>query len=265
MSATQPVGTPPDDTADDDLKLVLPGRVLPAAAGWTWIAEGWSLFAKSPVMWVISIVLLLIAAIVLGFVPIVGHIAFQLLTPVISAGFVVACRSLERGGEFELEHLLAGFKTRFGNLAVVGLLTMVGWIAIFLVFAMFAGFSILTALFAGNAENILGALAASSMTILLGTLVALALSVPLIAAYWFAPALVVMHGMAPIAAMKASFAGCMRNFVPFLVYGIVMTVFAVIAMIPLGLGFLVWLPLAITSTYAAYRAIFTGGPGEALA
>jgi uncharacterized membrane protein len=256
MSATQ---------TDDDLKLVLPGRIEPAGAGWTWIAEGWTLFAKAPLMWIVSMVLLFIIAMALGFIPVIGQIGFQLLSPVFAAGFVVACRSLERGGEFELEHLFAGFKTRFGNLLIVGLLTMVGWIAIFLVFAMFAGFSILGAMITGNSENMIAAVGASAMALLLGGLVAAALAVPLMMAYWFAPALVVMHDMSPVSAMKVSFFGCLRNFLPFLVYGLIMTVFAVIAAIPLGLGFLVWLPLAITSTYVAYRRIFTGGPGEVLA
>lgn len=262
MSATQTEITPPSGVPGDELKLVLPGRIEPAGAGWTWIAEGWKLFAKSPVMWIISIVLLFIVALALSFIPIIGQVGFQVLSPVFGAGFVVACRSLERGGEFELEHLFAGFKTRFGNLVIVGLITMLGWIAIFLVFAVFVGFSVLTAMLTGNSENVLAAVAASSMTLLLGALVAMALAVPLVAAYWFAPALVVMHDMSPLAAMKASFFGCFRNFIPFLVYGIIMTFFAIIAAIPIGLGFLVWLPLAITSTYVAYRAIFTEGPGE---
>jgi uncharacterized membrane protein len=170
---------------------------------------------------------------------------------------MVACRSLERGGEFELEHLFSGFKTRFGSLVIVGLLSLLGWIAIFLVFAMFVGFSVLTAMLTGSPDNMIVAVGASAMPILLGALVAAALAVPLVAAYWFAPALVVMNDLSPLAAMKASFVGCFRNFIPFLVYGIVMTFFAFIAMIPLGLGFLVWLPLAITSTYVAYRRIFT--------
>ena len=91
----------------------------------------------------------------------------------------------------------------------------------------------------------------------LGLLVALALMVPLLAAYWFAPALVMIHDMKPVAAMKASFGACLHNFVPFLIYGLVMGVAMVIAIIPLGLGMLVWMPLAITSTYVAYRRIFT--------
>jgi uncharacterized membrane protein len=85
--------------------------------------------------------------------------------------------------------------------------------------------------------------------------------VPLLMAYWFAPALVIMHGVAPIAAMKASFGACLRNILPFLVYGIVMMVLAFLAMIPVGLGMLVWIPLSFTSTYAAYRDIFTEDTG----
>ena len=265
MSATQTELRPPAGTPDDDLKLVLPGRIDSPGGGWTWIAEGWKLFAKSPVMWIASIVLLFIIAMALAFIPIIGQLAFQLLTPVFSAGFVVACRAIERGGEFELEHLFAGFKKNFGNLVIVGLLTLLGWIAIFLVFAMFVGFSVLTAMLTGSADNMLVAVGASTMTILLGSLVAAALAVPLVAAYWFAPPLVVMHDMSPLSAMKVSFFGCFRNFIPFLVYGLIMAVFALIAAIPLALGFLVWLPLAIASTYVAYRRIFTQGAGEALA
>ncbi len=239
------------------LSLVLPGRVAPAGEGWTWIADGWGLFTRAPLMWIVSIFVVIVAAIVLGLVPILGSLVFQALNAVIGAGFVVACRSLERGGEFELEHLFAGFKARFGSLLVVGLLTMLGWIAIFLVFASFVGFSIFAAFMTGNSQSIAAALIASTASILLGSLVVLALSVPLLAAFWFAPALVVMHGLAPTVAMKESFAGCMRNWLPFLVYGLIMTVFAVVAVIPFGLGFLVWVPLAISSTYTAYRAIFT--------
>ncbi len=236
---------------------MLPGRSAPAGEGWTWVAVGWKLFTRAPLMWIVSILLVVLVAVVVNLVPLLGSIAFQLLNGVIGAGFVVACRALERGGDFELEHLLAGFKTRFGNLLVVGLLTMLGWILIFVVFAGFVGFSIVAAAMTGNTRDIASAIIASSASILLGVLVVLALSVPLLAAYWFAPALVIMHGLAPTAAMKESFSACFRNLLSFLVYGIVMTLFAILAMIPFGLGLLVWIPVAIASTYAAYRAIFT--------
>ena len=241
--------------------LTLPGRGNRAGIGWSWIAEGWRLFTRAPLMWVISIVILFVIAVVIGIIPIVGTLVFQMLQAVFAGGFMYACLSLDRGGEFELEHLFAGFSKRFGSLLIVGLVFMLGWLAILLVFMAFAGMSILSAILAGNTDITATAIMAASGAIILGVLVSLALMVPLMAAYWFAPALVMIHNMGPVAAMKESFFACFRNFVPFLVYGIVMTVLAFIAAIPVGLGFLVWVPLAITSTYAGYRSIFTSAPG----
>ena len=244
-------------------QLVVPGRRDGAGAGWTWIAEGWKLFVRAPLMWIITIVILFVVAVVMQLVPIIGTLAFQLLQAVLAGGLMYACLSLERGGDFELEHLFAGFTRRFVPLLIVGALFLLGWIAILLVFMAFAGMSILSALLAGNAELTANAIMAAAGTITLGVLVTLALMVPLMAAYWFAPALVMIHNMAPIAAMKESFFACLRNFVPFLVYGVIMFVLALVAVIPLGLGMLVWIPVAIASTYAGYRSIFTTEPAAA--
>jgi uncharacterized membrane protein len=248
-----------NDRLAEGLKLVVPGRSLSLAAGWDWVAKGWALFARAPLMWIISIVVLFVIAIVMAFIPILGQLAFQLAQPIFAAGFVVACRSLEKGGEFELEHLFAGFTRRFGPLAIVGVIFLLGWLALMVVFFVIAGMSLLPAFMTGDQAVIQEALVNSLLTIALAGLVVTGLTVPLVAAYWFAPALVMMHDMAPIAAMKASFAACFRNFFTFLVYGIVMMVGAVVAIIPFGLGMLVWVPVAIASTYVAYRQIFTEG------
>ena len=122
---------------------------------------------------------------------------------------------------------------------------------------VFVGFGVLGAVLSGNTEEIGPALAASIGMIVLGGLVLTAAMIPLLAAYWFAPVLVMMHDVKPVEAMKASFFACFRNFLPFLVYSLVMMVALIVAMIPFGLGLLVWVPLAITSTYVAYRHIFT--------
>jgi uncharacterized membrane protein len=92
--------------------------------------------------------------------------------------------------------------------------------------------------------------------LLLAILVMLALTIPLYMAIWFAPALVVFHDVKPIAAMRASFSACMVNFIPFLVYGVVTFVIAIIATIPLGLGWLAFMPVLWASEYAGYRDIY---------
>jgi uncharacterized membrane protein len=65
-----------------------------------------------------------------------------------------------------------------------------------------------------------------------------------------------LAGLTPVEAMKASFAGCLRNVVPFLVYGVIGLLLAIVASIPLGLGWLVLVPVAIASIYASYCDIF---------
>jgi uncharacterized membrane protein len=73
---------------------------------------------------------------------------------------------------------------------------------------------------------------------------------------WFAPALVALNDLQAIAAMKLSFQGSWRNMVPFLIYGVIGFVLAILASIPLGLGWLALVPTMICSTYISYKAIF---------
>jgi len=56
--------------------------------------------------------------------------------------------------------------------------------------------------------------------------------------------------------MKMSFAGCLRNILPFLVYGLVGFGLAIAATIPLFLGWLVLGPVVSASLYTSYRDIY---------
>ena len=62
--------------------------------------------------------------------------------------------------------------------------------------------------------------------------------------------------MAPVAAMKASFGACLKNIVPFIIYGVVVLVLGIIAAIPFMLGWLVLGPVLAASVFVAYRDIF---------
>jgi uncharacterized membrane protein len=67
---------------------------------------------------------------------------------------------------------------------------------------------------------------------------------------------VVFHGQSAAQAMKASFVACLKNIVPFLVYGVLTFLLAILASIPFGLGWLVLGPVLAGSLYAGYRDIF---------
>jgi len=68
--------------------------------------------------------------------------------------------------------------------------------------------------------------------------------------------LVVLHDRGVIESMVLSFKGCLRNILPFLVYGIIAFVLLLLASIPLMLGLLVMMPVLIASIYTAYRDIY---------
>jgi hypothetical protein len=240
------------------LNLVMPGRSLSSGRGWSWIQGGWSFFTAAPLMWIIFIVVLVICAVVFNFVPIIGGLAWQVLSPVMSAGLVVGCRSLETSGELELEHLFAGFRKNFGQLIVLGLLYVLGGLVILGVMFAFVGTSIVMAVLNNDAEALVQAFAISA-PLLIGSFVSLVLAALLVSAYWFAPALVAMHGVPPAKAMMASLGATFRNVGPFLVYGLVMFFFLLVAVIPFGLGLLAWVPVTIASGYFSYREVFTEG------
>ena len=91
----------------------------------------------------------------------------------------------------------------------------------------------------------------------IGFLLMMALVIPVLMAYWFAPALVVLNDKTAIDAMKLSFKGSLRNMLPYLWYGVVAMILYFVALIPLGLGLLVLVPTMLASMYTAYRSIFT--------
>jgi uncharacterized membrane protein len=56
--------------------------------------------------------------------------------------------------------------------------------------------------------------------------------------------------------MKASLRAFLRNMIPLTVYGLLLLPFAILASLPMMLGWLVLLPVIITSLYAIYRDLF---------
>ena len=255
--STNPYATPKAAVADEPVPQgdYLPGgQSVPAAQGWTWIAEGWTLFKAAPGLWIGMIVVLILMLFAAALVPFVGTVAQTLLMPVFMGGLALGCRAIDDGSGLEFNHLFAGFKERFGTLIAVGALYLAGFIAILVVVMLIFGAGMAALFFGGEQPDM--AQAGAAVGVLLAVLVAVALSIPLVMAVWFAAPLVVFHGLGAVEAMKASFTGCLRNIVPFLVYGIIGFLLAILATIPLGLGWLVLAPVLAASVYTGYRNIY---------
>jgi uncharacterized membrane protein len=255
------VAAPPQ--AEGEVNFIPNGRGVAAGRGWDWISSGWGLFTAAPMIWILDIIILFAINFALGLIPFLGHVATNLLYPIFGAGLMISAHSAARSSPPEVAQLFAGFKEKGGSLVVVGALYVVGTVIILAIVGalalMLLGMSgLFTALFTGDSAKLVAMFGTFSLSLILLILVWMALYAPLMAALWFAPALVVFHNVAPLDAMKMSFAACMKNIVPFLIYGLVFIVLFVVGAIPLGLGLLVVIPLMITSTYTSYRDIFVG-------
>jgi uncharacterized membrane protein len=236
-------------------------RSVSAANGWQWIVDGFGLFRQSPVIWITLFIVYLLIGMVLTLIPVVGPIVLNLLAPVFMAGFMLGCRAIENGEELEINHLFAGFKQNTSQLITVGGLYLAGMIVIVgMVFVMAGGSAALSAMSAGHMPGKEAAAAAVDSGLLLAVLVGLAALVPLIMAYWFAPALVVFHDMKAVEAMKLSFTACLCNIWPFAMYILISMALLLIAAIPLGLGLLAMIPTMTASLYVSYKDIFNPPP-----
>jgi uncharacterized membrane protein len=75
-------------------------------------------------------------------------------------------------------------------------------------------------------------------------------------AVWFAGPLIVLAQSDVVPALKTSFFACLKNILPFLIWGIAIFFLSILAMIPLMLGWLLLGPVMLASIYIGYRDIF---------
>jgi uncharacterized membrane protein len=231
-------------------------RQIEGRRGWEWIAEGFELFRRVPMVWIILCSSLLLIAATLALIPMAGQFIFTLLSPVFLAGLMIGCRTMERGGQLEIGHLFSGFRNA-GPLITIGGIYLVGQVLIVGIFMLVGGDVLMSLLLEGKRvdENELKNVSGDMLS---ASLVALALSIPLMMAAWFAPLLSIFDGIPPVEAMRTSFFACVKNIVAFQIYGVILVVLTVIATIPYGLGLFVLVPTLFASIYASYVDIFQG-------
>jgi len=226
-------------------------RSVDAGRGLAWFSEGFAIFRQAPLIWAAIAVIAFVVFLVLGFIPFIGQLAGTFVSVLLGGGMMLGCRALARADDLTVGHLFAAFQSHASQLLVVGALYIAGLLLVIVAAGLLGGGAAF-ALFRGGA----GEIGSAVSSIILLVLLVLALSLPLVMALWFAPALVVLNDLPAVDAMKLSFRGCLRNIVPFLVYGVIGLVAAVLATIPLMLGWLVLMPVIVGSIYAAHRDIF---------
>lgn len=230
---------------------VLQIRQVPASRAWQWIVNGFNLFKANPAMWIILLVIYLAIMIPVSLLPVVGSVVSTLLAPVFAAGMMWGCQALMRNQDLEINHLFEGFKHNTAQLIAVGGIYMVSLlvIAVFVVLAL-------------DKETVELLVKGKDLSpeqadgMMLPILIAMLFIMPILMAYWFAPILAGLHNLSAVDAMKLSFTACLKNMLPFLLYGFIFMVLLIIAIIPFGIGLLVVIPVMMTSLYTSYVDVF---------
>ncbi len=241
-------------------------RKVAANQGFQWVAAGFRLYRKKPLLLSAAFGLLFGVVMGLGLIPTIGGSLSELASPLMVAGFMAAYRMLDDGHELEPLHFLAGVQGPMLPLMTVGAVQLLGTLLIGQIM-LGMGFdpqAVMAAARTGEASPAeMQAVLNQAMPALL---VGLALFAPLIMATWFAPALILFGGARPATALGVSLKAVVRNWAAMLMNSLALGLLLFFAaLVPMLLGLLVAMPVLFGSLYASYQAIFAVWADDAAA
>ncbi|MFV1982181.1 MAG: BPSS1780 family membrane protein [Thiohalomonadales bacterium] len=269
-----------------DLNKNVTYQTVATLNGVTWIIDGYKNFATSPFIWVFVVFLYMTILGTLSIIPFVSIISI-IIAPIFMAGLMICARENKYNQTFFIKNLFDGFTLNGGKLAVLGAINL-GIFFLLIIFVSITVF-ILFLGFIDNLENIdnIETIVETNLFIQYDILLALiillliaTLILPVIMAFWFAPALIVFHDVDIFVALKLSFMGYLKNILPYSIYSSFFMIIFIIAVIPIIIiavvlneteptilqisliviiaiiEVLVFVPVFFTSIYASYEDIF---------
>ncbi|PTB22456.1 hypothetical protein C9I57_01315 [Trinickia symbiotica] len=222
-------------------------RTVPAEHGSQWIASAWSLFRMRPAVWIALGVIDLAVTVALGAIPFASDLV-SVFTVLWAGGMMAAAQGCAATGNVKIADVFDAIRKNFQPLFAAGLVALfASLLCDFAGARVSAGLHLLI-----SADPAKSAGAAPWFAALLYVVAAFGSAMAL----WLAPPLVVLHGAAPDAALKASFLAICRNPWSTLVYGALVAGLLFAALLTLGIALLVVAPLIYLSTYTASRDMF---------
>ena len=249
---TTPVTDRDESIGTDGGRFIPYGRVVSAGRGAAWIGDAWGILKGQFGMWAAAAILVAVVWIILSLIPIV-NIFVQLLMPFIVSGIALCADQQRREGAFDLKSLVGGFDRHIGPLLLVALTTFLAGVVFVVILILFLGGDILSGMMGRTVSDPAHFLTTKFW---LAFLVGLALMLPVYAATYLAPQLIVLHDQPAVEAMKMSLFGCVKNILPGIVFGLCAMVMLFLSAIPLGLGLLITIPIMSITNYTVYRDIF---------
>jgi hypothetical protein len=246
---------------------------LPARRGWLWLAAGFAIFRKNPPLLTFLVISYWMLAATMNLIPLIGAIIATVCIPAFSVSLMNACRELDQGRPIAPLLLFSGFRENLRALLILGGLYLGATVGILAISSLLDDGLLMQMMLAGTRP---GEEALTSEPFLAATRLALILLVPLMMAYWYAPALAAWHGFNAGKALFFSFYACLRNWRAFIAYAAAIVVFGALlpgavlgllaVLIPESVNLvatlfsvpmlLILAPTLFASFYASYRDVF---------
>ena len=227
---------------------------VPAAQGSTWLKDAFTLFRAQPMAWIVLTVawlLLIFGSLLSQFTR--GLVA--VLQPAIFAGFALACRHQEQGGKVTVGHLFVALRFNPRPLVMIGtvIVTFDLLVPLLLQFVMDIPPPVPLEASADMMEQI-QAFVHGRETLLI---IFFALDSLLRTLLWFVAPLLAFNKMSAWHAVRWSVYASLSNLVPLSVFGLLMMLLFLAALLTGGIGLVIALPLLAIANYTSYRRVFT--------
>ena len=233
-------------------------RVEAGAAG-GWYARGWQLFTKNPGMWIVLALLFGIVYFGLSLVPLVGGFAAALLSPALLGGLVHGAGELDHGRPLEVAHLFQAFREpgRASPMLMLGLVPLGAAILSGIVGAIALAGTAGAGMADGGHGPGMGMMAGGATVVLL---VAIVIGLVAGALLLFAVPRVMLGLAGPLDAVQESLRAVLDNLGAYIGFAVIYIALAIVAAIPLALGFLVLIPVMAGAVHAAHAQVFGAAP-----
>jgi uncharacterized membrane protein len=260
---------------------VAPYRRVPASHGASWWVQGWRSFLRAPWAWAGLSLALVVCSVILHKLPMGGALAQWLSMPVFTLGAVFASvlrRRWARARSITPEGLAAEadnegafgessrqWSSRLGTLLLASLLVLLAIVAVLLVLGL--ALSLLFGVGLMHMEAIghmmeaspgavMAGIGMGAGTMVLGALLVLAALLACSVAFWFVGTLVALGGLGAWDAIRLSARAAFANLGALVVFTLLLIPLGIAATLPVGLGWLVLLPMISGASYASYDDVF---------
>lgn len=227
-----------------------------------WLGFGWRLFLERPAEWILmalgAFFLLAVSTLCVP-IPLIGPLMPPLLLTLLLAGMLYGAHVQSRRHVLGFRLLFEGFRRHPGNLTLIGVFYALPLVLMHLLTMLALGGGVLVGLLGWSLGSTVNQLAAGLISFLAGLgvlwVVFLMLWGLLLLAMLFAPALVMLDNYPPLDAMRYSLKASLASLGAIVLFAMCLYVLFVVALIPIGLGVLIYIPVVVGALHAAYQDV----------